>query len=181
MKPSEEADVIADHVFESESNLRITAKLGLAFPKVKERIVREFVQTLALELGSRLGKQWGIENSWTERPLRADCQIGLAKKPWLDKASIGLTCERTGPSFLLYFVWRASKHKLLAITDLKQSLDKRFSHGNHYSPPSGGDTLWWKYVDDHYRDWDNEDMLVTLWKKGLSAGIRENIQISMIQ
>lgn len=165
MKETEEADVIVEQAFENEQNLRLAAKVGLAFPSVKRRIVREFVQCLAVGLETRLGQEWIVEDYWTEDPLQAGCQIALVKKPWADGASIGLECDKAGPSELLYFVWRESKQKSPTVTDLKRSLDECFSHGNHYSPSTGGDTLWWKSVDGRYRDWNNENMLVALWKK----------------
>jgi len=164
MKPNEESVVIAEHSIESEQTLRLAAKIGLAFPKIKEKLVREFVQSLACELHARLGKQWSIENNWNERPLKVGSHLALSKREWQHKASIGLWCGRAGPSDLEYFVWRKGKQKSPTITELKQALDEGCSHGNRCSHPDA-ENPWWKYVDDPYRDWSAESSLVALWKK----------------
>lgn len=44
------------------------------------------------------------------------------------------------------------------IGDLKEKLDEKCMCGkfNNY-------WVWWRYVDDKYKDWDREDVLLELW------------------
>jgi hypothetical protein len=159
MKPSEEADVIVKHAFESQRKLRIAAKVGLAFPRIKERIVREFVQSLVGKLNPRLGKSWAVEDSWSEAPLVRGSYIAAYRTTWNENASIGLHCEKTGPSDLDFFIW-LGKQKTPLVAELKEALDERYAHGQR-----GGSNPWWKFVDPPYRDWNTEEALIGLWKQ----------------
>jgi len=68
MKPTEEGEEIAKYAFESERKLRLTAKVGLAFPTIKERIVREFIRSVIASLKPRLGASWDVEDGWNTPP-----------------------------------------------------------------------------------------------------------------
>jgi hypothetical protein len=141
MKLTEE-EVIAKYCFVSERKLRITAKVGLAFPAIKERIVREFVQSVITELKQRQGKSWSIEDNWSETPLKRGSSIRLYKPTWATDAKIGLHCDKTGPSGLNFFIWLWKKHKTPAAMRLGAALDERYAHGGH-----SGNNPWWKWVD----------------------------------
>jgi hypothetical protein len=160
MKPTEEADIIAKYAFESERKLRLTAKVGLAFPGIKERIVCEFVQSLIAHLKARLGKPWDVEDAWSETPLKSGSTIAVFKPTWAIDAGIGLHCAKTGPSDLNFFIYLSKKHKTPVAAKLGEVLSERYAHGGH-----SGNNPWWKYVDLPYRDWNTEDALIGLWKK----------------
>lgn len=160
MKLTEEAEVIAKYAFESERKLRITAKVGLAFPTIKEKIVREFVQSVIAKLRPRLGKSWDVEDGWSEAPLKRGSYIAVYKPTWAMDAGIGLHCDKTGPSDLNFFIWLQRKHKTPTAAKLGEALDERYAHGKH-----SGNNPWWKYVDLPNRDWNTEDALIGLWEK----------------
>ncbi|HMD70074.1 MAG TPA: hypothetical protein VKF41_01955 [Bryobacteraceae bacterium] len=160
MKLTEEAEVIAKYAFESERKLRITAKVGLVFPTIKETIIREFVQSLIAQLKPRVGKAWDVYDEWAETPLKSGSLIGIYKPTWAMDAGVGLHCARTGPCDLNFYVYLQKKHKTPTATELGEVLDERYAHGGH-----SGNNPWWKYVDPPYRDWNTEDALIGLWKK----------------
>jgi hypothetical protein len=163
MKPSREADVIVQHAFESDRNLQIAVKVGLAFTSIKERIEKEFIEQLISTLKFRLaewqGQEWDVEDKWSE------CWYIAAWKPqqWGDNASIGLAYESAGPRNLHLFVWCNSAGSKSISTSLKQALEERYPYWRH-----NDECPWWTYVErpDHpYRDWTSEDALMRLWKK----------------
>ncbi len=164
MKLIEEADVIAEHAFENEHTLGIAAKVGLAFPKIKERIVREFIASLQGRLEARLGKSWTVEDSWSETPLLRHSYIAAYKTTWSTEACVGLSCEKDGPSNLDFYVWLEKKLKTPLVSELRDALDEHYGHGHH-----GGNNPWWKWVDEPYRDWNTEESLMRLWKKDEAA------------
>jgi len=160
MKPTEEGEEIAKYAFESERKLRLTAKVGLAFPTIKERIVREFIRSVIASLKPRLGASWDVEDGWNDTPLKSGSYIAVYKPTWAMDAGIGLHCAKTGPSDLNFFIWLSKKQKSPTAAKLAEALNERYAHGGH-----SGNNPWWKYVDLPYRDWNTEGALIGLWKK----------------
>ena len=101
MKPTEESEVIAEQAFRDEDNLRMAAKVALAFPSIKTKIIKDFIPRLVANLQRRLGKDWTVTDYWSAGPLQKGCQVALAKSSWMDRANIGLEADRGGPSQLL--------------------------------------------------------------------------------
>ena len=69
MKPSDESTVIIENALESEHNLRLAAKVGLAFPMLKERVVEDFLSSFGSVLNSRLDDGWKVEDNAGKTPL----------------------------------------------------------------------------------------------------------------
>lgn len=151
-----EADIIADHAFQSEPTLQMAVKVGLAFPKIKERIEKKFLGILISQLEAHLGQKWKVADLWHE----SDCCIAAYKPPWGNNASIGLSYLKTGPSDLCFYVWRSTTGKKSISTALKQALDAQCGHGR-----CDAESPWWRYVDVPYRDLNTEDALIGLWEK----------------
>jgi hypothetical protein len=160
VKEIEEADVIAEHALENADNLKIAAKVGLAFPAIKERIIREFISSLKGALEERLGNSWAVEDSWSENPLARGSYIAAFKTKWREDASIGLNCEKPGPSELDFFIYLGKRLKTPLASELRDALDKHYAHGQRF-----GNNPWWKWVEQPYRDWNTEDALLRLWRK----------------
>ena len=160
MKPSDESTVIIENALESEHNLRLAAKVGLAFPMLKERIIKDFLSSFGSVLNSRLDDGWKVEDNAGKTPLLRNWHIVAWKSNWMDKASIGLHCDRPGPSHLDFFVFLVKPFDHPQMAQLRQALETRYAHGKHMA-----DYPWWQYVEQPYRDWDTEDALVRLWRK----------------
>ncbi|MGE5571148.1 MAG: hypothetical protein ACM3S5_19105 [Rhodospirillales bacterium] len=147
----EEVDVIAEHAFENEQTLQTAVKVGLAFEKIRERIVREFIASLQRRLEAGLGKPWLLENSWSETPLLSGSYLFAYKAAWSD-TGVGLFCAKNGPSGLNFSVRLEGKPKTPLVGELKEALDKRYAFGRQTR-----DYPWWKWVDEPYRDWRTEE------------------------
>jgi hypothetical protein len=164
MKRADEGDVIAAHAFENERNLRIAAKVGLAFSQIKEQIIGEFVQVMIGQLRVALGNSWAVDDQWSETPLIRGAYVAAYKRAWVVEASVGLCCEKTGPSDLDFFVYLEKKERSAAAVQLREALNERYANGNH-----SGNNPWWKFVDPPFRDLTTEDALIGLWKKDEAA------------
>jgi hypothetical protein len=160
MKPSDEAIVIAEHALENEHSLRLAAKVGLAFPTIKERIIKDFLSSFKSVLISRLGNGWKLEDKASKTPLMRGWHIAAWKSKWMDNASIGLHCDKSGPSDLDFFVFLVKPFDHPQVAQLRQALETRYAHGKHMA-----EYPWWQYVEHPHRDWDTEDALVRLWQK----------------
>jgi hypothetical protein len=155
-----EADVIAEHALEDEHNLKMAAKVGLAFPTLKARIIRTFITSLVTTLKARLGDSWEISDDWSAKPLKGS--VCVSKESWTDEFWIGLAAEKTGPSELDWFVWTETTISLQTplVAAIKGALDDGFCSGR-----STNNNPWWQYLARPYRDWNTEDSLLWLWKK----------------
>jgi hypothetical protein len=158
MKTFEDSEAIVEHAVESEDNLRMAVCVGLAFDRLKEKIVREFIARLIAELRARLGKSWEVKDGWSQSPLKKG-YISVRKEQWAGTLAVCLGCEGVGPSKLY---WSAYAEKTLSIAKratLKAALDKQYSPGFK----NGAMNPWWKWVDKPFRDWNAEEALIGLW------------------
>jgi hypothetical protein len=162
MKPTDEADIIVEHALESDRNLRIASKIGLAFPKLKQVIVGDFVKVLISGLRERLGSSWILDDEWTQTPLAKGSYVSAKKAIWAEKSSIGLHCDKVGPGDLSFFVWVEPDYikGTTIATELKAALDERYAPGRKEPRYP-----WWRYVDAPYGHWTNEDVLIALRQK----------------
>ncbi len=162
MTLNKEADVIFEYAFENKRNVEIAVNVGLAFPRIKERIIREFVESVIGTLGSGLGRSWTVQDQWSETPLVRRLQILAFKTAWGKNTCVGISCKKNGPGDLYYFVnlwnWRRQKTPLAA--QLKGALDKRYANGS-----SNSRMPWFKPVEPRYNDWTSKEMLISLCKK----------------
>jgi hypothetical protein len=161
MKPSEEADVIVEHAFESGDNLRTAVKVGLAFTTIRERIEKEFIEqlisTLKCQLGEWQRQEWDVKDYWWSEK----CITAYKPKRWGDNARIGLSYLSDGPSGLYFYIWRSPTGTKSVGAALKQTLDGKYPGGR-----SGAENPWWKTVEQPpYGDWTSEEALMSLWKK----------------
>ena len=156
-----ESDIIVKHALESEDNLRMAIKVGLAFRHLKEELVKACLVDLRDTTLKRLGSSWRIdENTWITKPL--GCGLISFKRECWKESSFGLSCDRIGPAQLSYFVWvsEARMKKAHGMQNLRAHLDQEYAPGN-----STDCNPWWKYVDKPLRDWDNEEALLRLHKR----------------
>jgi hypothetical protein len=158
MKTFEDSEAIVEHAVESEGNLRMAVCVGLAFDRLKERIVSEFIARLIAELRSRLGNSWGVKDAWGKAPLKKG-YISVRKEQWAGNLAVCFGCEKVGPSELY---WSAYAEKTLSAeksATLKAALDKQYSPGLK----NGAINPWWNWVAKPFRDWNTEEALIGLW------------------
>jgi hypothetical protein len=135
--------------------------VGLAFDRLKEKIVREFVATLCSDLRRRLGKAWDVDDGWSEAPLDEECYISVHKKQWVGDVHVGLGCSEGGLSDLFWSVWPENESlNATQSATIKAALDKLYAPGRKH----GAINSWWQRVDKPYRDWNTEEALIGLWK-----------------
>jgi hypothetical protein len=162
MKPTEESVVIAEHAIENEQQLRIAAKVGLAFPTLKERLIVDFLDSLKKTLEVRLGNTWSVDDDdWRDTPLKSGGYIAAWRPKRAVDASIGLECCKAGPSSLIYFVYLNAKLDSPLVVQLRDSLNTGYAHGGREAT-----SIWWKWVEERHRDWNTEEALVWMWRKG---------------
>jgi hypothetical protein len=158
MKTFEDSEAIVDHAVESEDNLRMAVCVGLAFDRLKEKIVREFTARLIAELRTRLGKSWAVKDAWSKTPLKKG-YISVRKEQWAGNLAVCLGCEKVGPSELYWSTWPEKTLNTAKSAELKAALDEQYAPGFK----NGAINPWWKWVDKPFGEWNTEEALIGLW------------------
>jgi hypothetical protein len=161
-KPQQLHDVILDHALQSESNFRMAVQVGLAFPDIHARIIKEFLAALKADLKKRLGRQWEVSDNWNPIPSKTKLIVSVRKTQWSGEDCIGLACQKRGPSELNWYIYVHPKATPVQQSDIKSALDSKYALGRRETPFNP----WWKYIEHRtYRAWNTEESLVALWQK----------------
>lgn len=150
-------DVILDFVLEREENLRMALLLGSVYDDLRIKIIAAFAEDLGKELKKSLGQGWTVDVAPLMRePLARFTGFSVAKTTWSDRYGIWVEAQKQGAREFVMGVWK--KPEANGIDDLKDLLDQHYGYGksNQY-------WVWWQYVEDRYRNWDDEEVLTEMW------------------
>jgi hypothetical protein len=148
-----------DYADSNESSLSVALKVGMAFDDLRERVIADF----AVELEKRLAApHWRVSNEMKRGNLfQTGGALYIGKLMWNDFAWVAVAFDRPEPRNV-YFQIPVEKTKAPAIdwNAVKKALDSQYLPGK-----ASVYSHWWRYVDRHYRDWTDEDVLLRLWRK----------------
>jgi hypothetical protein len=156
---NEKTNLIVEYVLTSEENLRLSSQVVRAFDDVIKRLVKDFLEQLEKELMLTLGDEWIIQNDLKD-DVFSRSGFSISKKKWKDLYSIGFFAETTGLRNFDFYVWRNIEVISSPNNLINQLINENYKKGNVYRR---GD--WWQYVDNHYRNWTDEETLTKLYEK----------------
>jgi len=156
MTSRDERTLIVDFAFRNENNLKIALKVGSAFNEIRRRIITNFLKDL--EIALKLDNEWEIMNNFNKSKLN-DCTFFIAKKVWGKKYQIGIHGKSGATDFIFGICKNPNIAEHLGSEKLKE-LDIRYGPGRISEW-----WAWYKSVDEPYRNWDNEEVLMNMFEK----------------
>lgn len=157
MASEAERGLIVNYALRDEGNLEVACKIAFAFDEIRKKIITDFVDFLENTLRETLGDEWKIKNDLKENVFARWRGLYVSKKEWGDNYSIGISSQRTGPKDFMMLVTTRIKEPIDG-GKLKNLLDEKYGQGMSYP----GSSEWCHWVDDMYRDWDSEEVLIKM-------------------
>jgi len=158
MNIHDERDMIVDYVINSK-NVELALKIGASFDKIRERIIVVFLKNLETALKDRLNNDWAIENSLIKNVFDHWRRISIAKKNWNDKYNIGISSEKHGArGFIIGILKGNEKQEIIKDDILRKALD------NYKKGLQSPYWEWYINCEGHFKDWDNEEVLLSMHK-----------------
>jgi hypothetical protein len=163
MKP-ELRDQIVKHAFETEEKLRISIMVGVAFPAIIEKLIRD-------DLGGTIIGAMG--NTWLCSVVMSGMRftLSLRSRSWPEGLWVGLQDREEGATHL-FAVWRPDNPQQRAVLDerLHRALCQALPETR--PQPAGGAYPWWGFLD-RYRSWSPEEFLLALAGKGVRKDLED--------
>jgi hypothetical protein len=153
-------DVIVAYALQNKHNLELASAVGARFSRIKSAVIGKFAEALQNEL-VREPNVLVFLNELKSHPLKKWAGLHFGKEAWRDKYSIGLSSWATGNACGFYFGIvkdREQEGRILPL--LATRLDSEFGRGAAATP----DWDWYQRLKEPYRDWDNEDILVSMYE-----------------
>ena len=156
MITKETKEVVLDFALGKEENLKIALLVSSIYDDLRRKIISDFVEALEKELKSSLDDEWVVDFSYFENPLNKCVGFSISKRSWEKKYEIGIEAQRSGPGEFLIGVWKKQDAKQL--DGLKSLLDEKIGYGK-----SNQGWMWYRPVDEHYKNWDDREVLFEMW------------------
>ena len=154
-----EQQEIINHALSSKENLHIAVAVGKTYNELREFLIREFSKYLEQKLKE---KEWETNFSyWNDKPLGSYSGFTVRKENWQKNIVIALEPQTKGEAnYIIGIIGKKSNVAEPLRKDLFNKCNEVISHGSQ----SAG-WIWYKYVLDEYRNFDNADTLFTLYEK----------------
>ncbi|HHW43584.1 MAG TPA: hypothetical protein GXX25_07210 [Desulfotomaculum sp.] len=158
MISKEEKEIILDFVFKDQDTLRMVLVAGAVYDEIRKKIIVSFSELLENEIKKFLDNKWLIDNILKERPLERYACFGVRKKEWGERYGIYIEAQGTGAKEFIIGILK--KPEAPQINELKELLDNKCGQGNSHEW-----WVWYRKVDEHYKSWDDEHVLVEMYFK----------------
>jgi len=156
---NEKWNLIAEHALLNEDNLLLSLEMFEAFEEVMNRLISEFLKELEIELLSRLGSEWTIENQFEDNTFKK-WTFGIQKKEWQGNYIISIWPENGKLRNFTFYTWRAEAIFKSPITEVTKMLNENYRKGKTYQLND-----WYQSVDKDYLNWMDADTLRRLYHK----------------
>lgn len=143
--------------------------IGFNFNEIIKITIINFLLQLKEELRKSLANEDGWEfcgnptyGDMLENPLTIFSGLFITKNNWGKKFLIGISADKSMARDIIIGIYRGGevKAKKVANGKLIDLLNTKFKPGYHSDYWE-----WWSYLDNNYRNWYNEEVLIKIYKK----------------
>jgi len=159
MFSEEERNIFIEYSLQNEDNLKISINSALSFRHLRERIIRDFIELIEKSLRKELDElidDWTIDNSIKDNIFEHWNGVFLSKKTWNQDYQIGFSSEKHDAKGFIIGV--AKNEKVPHIDGLLEKLNNEYRQGSQSNSWN-----WYQWMDQPYRDWDNEEILIMMY------------------
>lgn len=173
----EETDLIVDHAFRSEANLDLVLKIGAAFPELRRRIIRKFLDAIKGKVEHELGRDWQVVNNDLSNVER----IIVRKKAWGQELRVALVYRGVEPNEAGKVYYAVRPREFLdaeRMQKIRCELDRKYRTGKSKKkkPEDERMSFWFQYAHRDYKDWTGAILLrMGQLEQGLIQHFAENL------
>lgn len=173
MFTKEEEKLFLEYSLENEKNLRISINAGLSFNILRKTIIQKFVNSLDENLRNELGKlgdSWKIYNDISDNVFVRWKGMYVHKSEWNENYYIGFVSEFNNAKGFILGVSKNSDNTP-TIPGLIDVINSRYKIGK-----SSSMWIWYQWLDHHYLNWDNEEVLILMNQSNNNDALKYFVQ-----
>ena len=163
MFSDEEKELICEYSLESIEKLKISLAAHAAYEKIHMSIIKDFSVKLEDTLKTKITGNWRINNEIKENRNGRWSGLYIQKDDWGDY-QIGI--QPQGLKYTNFYIGVAKEKGTPDVEGLYEKLQKIFKDGEKFESWN-----WWQWLKNDYRNWTNDQTLLTLYKnnKGIES------------
>ena len=169
MFSDEEKNIFIEYSLQNEENLKISINGYLSFDSLREKIIRQFIESAEKSIKAKLSDDWEVDNSIKNNVFERWGGLFVYKKAWNGEYKIGFSSDKYGAKGFIIGVCKneTAPH----IDGLLEKLNSEYRQGTQ-----SNDWNWYQWLDHPYLNWDNEEVLLKMYRNEATEYFTQHIE-----